>query len=299
MEKTMKQSEASSLNRKTLNTKIHRQSLCLSRNRLTIFVVLSTVLFLSPLAAENLHNQPDTTKVAAAKDHTADWGYLGVEGPSHWGMISKEYMACETGNRQSPINISTSHHNDHQLEQNELDELDFHYNTSQLHQVNNGHTIQISHVTGCHVNLNKRVYKLRQFHFHSPSEHHIEGKSFPMEMHLVHQDEADRVLVISVLMKTGATQSVLGKFWEWLPNQIGQEVSIPLELDLTEILPASSGHYTYTGSLTTPPCTEGIQWIVLKEPMQVSQEDVDQFVQIIGPNARPIQPLGERHIEDD
>ena len=120
-----------------------------------------------------------------------------------------------------------------------------------------------------------------------------------MEMHLVHQVEKGHILVIAVMMETDAIQPVLGKLWKWLPEQIGQEVSIPLELGLTDILPTNTHHYSYAGSLTTPPCTEGVQWIVLKEPMHVTQKDVDQFVQIIGHNAREIQSLHDRHIDND
>ena len=221
------------------------------------------------------------------------WDYMGIEGPEHWGMLTEKYMTCETGNRQSPINITLTHHGDHQQK------LVFHYQTSQLHEMNNGHTIQVSHVSGCRVDLNDRKYKLRQFHFHAPSEHHIEGKAFPMEMHLVHQDDTGHVLVLAVMMATDAPQPVLSKLWNWLPEQIEEEVSIPLEISLTDILPTSTHHYAYSGSLTTPPCTEGVQWIVLKEPTHVTQQDVDQFVQIIGRNARPIQPLRGRHIDND
>ena len=216
-----------------------------------------------------------------------------MENPSHWGMLAKEYRTCETGNRQSPINITMTHHGDHSQK------LEFHYQTSRLHEMNNGHTIQVSHLSGCRVDLNDRKYQLRQFHFHAPSEHHIEDTAFPMEMHLVHQDEKGHVLVIAVMMATDAPQPVLSKLWNWLPEQMRKEVSIPLEVKLTNILPTNTHHYTYSGSLTTPPCTEGVQWIVLKEPMHVTQQDVDQFVQIIGKNARPIQPLHNRHIDDD
>ena len=252
------------------------------------------LLLPSPImAAESLNNQTARTNGVTSNDQHAHWDYLGVENPSHWGMLSKEYKTCEAGDRQSPINITMTHHGDHQQK------LEFHYQTSQLHEMNNGHTIQVSHVSGCRIDLNDHKYKLRQFHFHAPSEHHIEGKAFPMEMHLVHQDEKGHVLVLAVMMETDAPQPVLSKLWKWLPAQTGQEVSIPLELSLTDILPTNTHHYTYSGSLTTPPCTEGVQWIVLKEPMHVTQQDVDQFVQIIGHNARPIQPLRDRHIDED
>jgi carbonic anhydrase len=202
-------------------------------------------------------------------------------------------MRCESGNPQSPINITMPHHGKHQQK------LVFHYQASQLHEMNNGHTIQVSHVSGCRVDLNDRKYKLRQCHFHAPSEHHIERKAFPMEMHLVHQDDTGHVLVIAVMMETDATQPVLSTLWKWLSEQTEHEVSIPLELSLSDILPTNASHYAYSGSLTTPPCTEGVQWIVPKDPMHVSQQDVDQFVHIIGQNARPIQPLRNRHVDED
>ena len=262
-------------------------------DRLPIFLVLSVTLVSPALAADMHHAHPAHPQKASTNNPHAHWDYLGVEGPNHWAMLSKEYMTCETGKRQSPINISTAHHGDHHQT------LTFHYQTSQLHEMNNGHTIQVSHVSGCRVDLNDRKYQLRQFHFHVPSEHHIEGTAFPMEMHLVHQDENGHVLVLAVMMKTDAPQPVLSNLWKWLPEQIGRDISIPLEFRLTNVLPQNTHHYSYSGSLTTPPCTEGVQWIVLKEPMHVTQQDVDRFVHIIGHNARPVQPLRNRHIDDE
>jgi carbonic anhydrase len=220
------------------------------------------------------------------------WDYLGVEGPQHWGMLTEEYRACETGNRQSPVNISMVHHGQGH------DKLVFHYETSEIHELNNGHTIQVSHLSGCRVDLNQREYQLRQFHFHAPSEHHVEGNAYPMELHLVHQDDQGHVLVVSALMEATSDHSVLGNLWDWLPHQIGKEVSVPLQVHLMDILPKNTHHFSYSGSLTTPPCTEGVQWIVLQEPISVSQQDVDRFVKIIGYNARPVQPLGQREIEE-
>ncbi len=223
----------------------------------------------------------------------AHWDYLGVEGPEHWSMLTPKYMTCETGRQQSPINITMAHHGHH------AETLEFHYQTSELHELNNGHTIQVSHTSGCNVDLNNRTYALRQFHFHEPSEHHIEGHAFPMEMHLVHQDEHGHILVIAVMLKIGADKPVLGKLWKWLPAQLGQEVSVPLNLSIADILPKNTRHFSYSGSLTTPPCTEGVQWIVLEEPILIAQHDVEQFVGIIGHNARPVQPVGNRHIEEN
>ncbi|NKB81658.1 MAG: hypothetical protein GKS05_07205 [Nitrospirales bacterium] len=236
------------------------------------FSSLSIVAFAGNASEKTEETTGSPSHISHNKHLQAHWDYMGIEGPDHWGLLSKEYIACETGNRQSPINLTITHHGDHHRK------LVFHYQTSQLHVMNNGHTIQVSHVSGCRVDLNNRKYKLRQFHFHAPSEHHIEGKAFPMEMHLVHQDETGHVLVLAIMMKTSATQPVLSKLWKWLPEQRSQEVSIPLELSLADILPPSTHYHAYSGSLTTPPCTEGVQWIVLKDPMAVTQEDIDQFV---------------------
>jgi len=216
-----------------------------------------------------------------------------VEGPSHWGMLSPQYMICETGRKQSPINITMAHHGNHQ------EKLVFHYQTSTLHEMIIGHTIQVSHTPGSNVDLNNRTYKLRQFHFHEPSEHHIDGKAFPMEMHLVHQDERGHILVIAVMMEIGVEEPVFEMLWQRLPEQIGQETSVPLKnISLADILPTDKHHFSYSGSLTTPPCTEGVLWIVMEKPLPISQKDVEHFVRVIGHNARPIQALQGRNIEE-
>ncbi|MDT7044033.1 carbonic anhydrase [Candidatus Nitronereus thalassa] len=258
-----------------------------------LLILMSFGLEIGPSQAgqEIPQSKPHSGTLGHRPTLTAQWKYLGVEGPEHWSMLTPEYRTCEEGRQQSPINITMTHHG------HAPETLEFHYQTSELHELNNGHTIQVSHTSGCHVNLNHRRYQLRQFHFHAPSEHHIEGKTFPMEMHLVHQDTQGHVLVIAIMLKIGAEEPVLQNLWTWLPKQIGQEVSIPLSLSIADILPKHTRHFSYSGSLTTPPCTEGIQWIVLEGPILISQKDVDQFVDIIGHNARPIQPLGNRHID--
>lgn len=245
------------------------------------------------LAEPMVMSQSPERSTPAHSSSMAHWDYLGVEGPAHWGMLTPQYMTCETGRQQSPINITMAQHDDH------AEELLFQYRTSEIHELNNGHTIQVSHVSGCRVDLNQRPYKLRQFHFHAPSEHHINGKAFPMEMHLVHQDERGHILVIAVMMIVGRDEPILGRLWKWLPAQIGQEVAVQLNIRLGDILPTHTKHFSYSGSLTTPPCTEGVQWIVLEDPIAIAQGDVDQFVRIIGLNARPIQPRQQRTIREN
>ena len=243
--------------------------------------------------ANPVDSQDKRPHPSSEQNMQAHWDYMGIEGPKHWGMLTQEYMTCETGHRQSPINISMAKHGQHHST------LVFRYHPSHIHEMNNGHTIQVSHVSGCEADLNDHTYKLRQFHFHAPSEHHIDGKSFPMEMHLVHQDEKGQVLVVAVMMEADLGEPVLEKLWNWLPAQMGKEVSLPLKLSISDILPADTHHYSYSGSLTTPPCTEGVKWIVLKKPMHIAKADVDKFVEIIGHNARPIQPRGDRQIEEE
>lgn len=262
---------------------------------LSFSIFLLLWLLSVPLRAQERtpDSQQDPLSQSPETNLPAHWAYMGIEGPAHWSMLSKEFMICETGTRQSPINITMT-----QLNYNQ-EKLIFHYETSELHELNNGHTIQVSHVSGCRVDLNERAYKLRQFHFHAPSEHHINGEGFPMEMHLVHQDSQGRVLVLAVMLEADRDRPVLTKLWNWLPDQIGKEVSIPLEFRLSDILPPNTHHYSYSGSLTTPPCTEGVQWIVLKDPIHIARQDVDRFVEIIGENARPIQRIGDREIAED
>lgn len=223
----------------------------------------------------------------------AHWSYMGIEGPRHWAMLTPAYRTCEAGDRQSPINIDMV-----QPAQGHA-AIEFRYATSRVFQVNNGHTIQVSHASGCSIGLGDEAYLLRQFHFHAPSEHHIRGTAFPMEMHLVHQDAKGRVVVVAVPMKTGAKTPALRALWDWLPDQIGKKVSLPLDLDIGVLLPKNPHYFSYSGSLTTPPCTEGVRWIVLQEPIEISEEDVSRFVAIIGYNARPVQPLGGREIYDN
>ena len=263
--------------------------------RASIFGVVLAVLCVPLMVYAQDHSmspkEGSSHKTNASKTSRSHWEYKGIAGPQHWGLLTKEYATCETGGKQSPINIQTKNLPSHQ------ETLKFNYRTSELHEMNNGHTIQISHKSGCNVALNNRTYKLRQFHFHEPSEHHIDGNIFPMEMHFVHQDEDGKILVIAAMMEVGPEHPALKKIWKWLPAQIGKESSFPINANLREILPENTQHYTYSGSLTTPPCSEGVQWLVLTEPIKVSEESLKKFSAIIGPNARPVQPLGDRHIE--
>ena len=235
-------------------------------------------------------------------DHTSEadhWGYEGVEGPAHWALLDSSYTVCETGREQSPINIVVSRDGEGQ------EELEFHYRPTRLRLQNNGHTIQVNYQGGSSLQLNSREYKLRQFHFHDPSEHHIDGKVYPMEMHLVHQDKKGHLLVVAVLLTFGRENAAFARVGEWMQQHTGQrlpsageQVATDLTFDLMDVLPSDTNHYSYHGSLTTPPCSEGVRWIVLKTPIEISKEQATRFVATIGVNARPVQPDGERNPQE-
>lgn len=229
---------------------------------------------------------------AAESDGSPHWSYDGPEGVEHWGMVSPAYMACESGSHQSPINITMAEHTGTQ------EQLVFRYQSAALHAVDNGHTIQVAVPLGSELQMNGQTYNLRQFHFHGPSEHHVAGRTFPMELHLVHQDGKGYILVVAVLIEVGVSNRALVDLWQKLPSHAGEQgPTHPLKPH--DLLLASLHHFSYQGSLTTPPCTEGVQWIVLRDPSTLSSQQVAQFVLIVGRNVRPVQPFHERQVSEE
>ncbi len=284
----------------------HTWRLIGSMNKIGIAFLVGTFAFWSlPLATTDAREKnPGAGESRSAQGETKGgnnhWDYEGVEGPGHWAMLEPSYMACETGRQQSPINIEMPQHEEKQ------EELSFHYQPTPLRVLNNGHTIQVNYQEGSYLRLNGKSYKLRQFHFHDPSEHHIDGKTYPMEMHLVHQDDAGHTLVVGLLLAFGKENQVFARAGDFLEEHTGHrlsskvgEVSIDAPINVMDLLPSNTHHFSYHGSLTTPPCSEGVQWIILKTPIEVSKVQAERFITTIGPNARPIQPLGEREILED
>jgi carbonic anhydrase len=217
------------------------------------------------------------------------WTYYGEEGMDHWGMLSHSYMTCETGSHQSPVDITMS--SEHQAPAR----LQFHYRTADLQAMHNGHSIQVRVSSGNELHVNGRTYQLMQFHFHEPSEHHIEGKSSPFEIHLVHRDRAGHIVVVSLLAELGPGHPVVSTLWSSLPMYAGESAP-SRQLELSTLIPNNLHHFAYHGSLTTPPCTEGVQWIVMKEKISIAQAQIDQFVALVGHNARAIQPIHDRRV---
>lgn len=284
----------------------HTRRLIASLNKIGIAIFVGTFPFWAPPlamtdASEKSPGAGESRSVQGEPKGASDhWGYEGVEGPGHWAMLQPSYMTCEAGRQQSPINIEMPRHGENQ------EDLSFHYQPTTLTVRNNGHTIQVNYHDGSFLRLNRQSYKLRQFHFHDPSEHHIDGKTYPMEMHLVHQDDGGHTLVLGILLAFGKENQVLASTGDWLEEQTGHrlpskegEVFTDVPFNLMDLLPSNTHHFSYHGSLTTPPCSEGVQWIILKTPIEISKVQGERFITTIGPNARPLQPLGEREILEE
>lgn len=223
----------------------------------------------------------------------AHWGYTGEAGPAHWGDLSPEFAACKEGKSQTPIDITGAVDVDQPA-------INFNYGEVDVNVINNGHAIQANYETGSSIEVAGRTYKLIQFHFHNPSENVIDGKYFPIEAHLVHKSDDGHLAVIAVMFDEGAANPVVETVWHYMPAQANSETSAPNEtVNVMDMLPESKAYYGFDGSLTTPPCTEGVKWIVLKTPMTVSPEQVLKFQHIMQvQNNRPLQALNGRTITE-
>jgi carbonic anhydrase len=220
------------------------------------------------------------------------WYYSGDRGPSEWGALSPTTASCERGTHQSPVNIKTPH------QAKRDDGLLVHYEPAPGRIVNARHTIEVMSQAGGTLEVSGRVYTLEEFHFHEPSEHQLNGLIYPMEVHLVHRDRSGHLVVVAVLMDHGSETPNFAAVWEQIPAALQAEAREIL-FNAQDLLPDNLHHYAYDGSLTTPPCTEGVHWIVLKEPIPITDAHLQRFVSLVGHNARPVQPLNEREIEEE
>ena len=225
----------------------------------------------------------------AGADPHAHWGYNGNAGPAAWGGLKPEFSMCSSGQRQSPIDIRGGLSVD-------LDAVRFDYQPSRFGVIDNGHTVQVNLAGGNSIEIGGKRFELVQFHFHRPSEERIDGRQFEMSVHLVHKDEQGRLAVVALLLEKGQPQAVVQKVWNNLPLEKGEEMAARAPVDLTELLPADRRYYTYMGSLTTPPCSEGVQWIVMRQPVTVTPEQIEIFARIYPMNSRPVQQVAGRRI---
>lgn len=220
------------------------------------------------------------------------WGYAGEGAPENWARLRPEYATCGNGKRQSPIDIRGGIRVD-------LEPIRFDYRPSAFTVIDNGHTIQVNVGEGSGFTLTGRNYQLVQFHFHRPAEERINGKSYEMVAHLVHREADGSLAVLAVLLERGMENPVIQTIWNHMPLEVGQEVSPPeVALDLAKLLPEKREYYAYMGSLTTPPCTENVLWLVLKQPVAVSPEQIGIFSRLYPYNARPVQPANDRLIKE-
>jgi carbonic anhydrase len=241
-------------------------------------------------------------RAAAKKTPAADsghggevhWSYQGEGGPQAWGKLKPEFNLCALGTRQSPINIQ-----DGGTLMGPAEPIQFSYTPSNGTVVNNGHTIQVDVAGENSITVRGTSYRLAQFHFHTPSEEQVNGKRFAMVAHLVHKSDMGQLAVVAVLMEVGGVNTLIDKVWTYMPLDTGDKVNMPRDmLDLNELLPADQRYYQFMGSLTTPPCTEGVLWMVLKEPVKISKLQYRLFSQLYPNNARPVQPVNGRPVRD-
>ncbi len=222
----------------------------------------------------------------------AHWDYEGKNGPQNWGKLSPEFAACGTGKYQSPIDIKEGI-------RLSLEPVEFDYKPSLLRILDNGHTVQVNYAAGSSITVNGEKYNLVQFHFHKPSEERIGGKVFDMVVHLVHKNVIGQLAIVAVMLRNGAPNALIQTLWTHLPLQPGKEGGRrDVKIDASQLLPAERSYYTFAGSLTTPPCTEGVLWLVMKNPMQVSRSQISAFGHLYEANARPVQPTNRRLIKE-
>lgn len=243
----------------------------------------------APLACALLLGSPWLCTAAFAT--SGHWEYSGEAGPDHWAKLTPEFSQC-AGSKQSPVDLTT-------LVDTELAPLQFHYPPGGLAVLNNGHTIQINYARGSSLQLDGMSYELKQFHFHAPSENLIQGKSYPLEAHLVHANAKGELAVVAVMFEVAQPNPTLTEAWAHLPTKAGEREVLKTPLAAEPLLPADRGYYSFTGSLTTPPCTEGVRWLVMKQPMTLSQAQLDAFKAVMHhANNRPVQPLNGRQVQE-
>jgi carbonic anhydrase len=228
-----------------------------------------------------------------AASHPPHWTYSAdTDGPSHWAELDPAFEACDKGMNQSPIDI-------HNAMPTRMAPLEFNYGTeSPVVLVNNGHTVQVNIPAGSSLNWGEDAYTLLQFHFHTPSEEALNGKRTPMEIHFVHRNASGGLAVVAALIQTGKANAAAAPLFAHLPRA-GESITVDqLVLNLSALLPAKRAYYAYDGSLTTPPCSEAVRWLVLKNPIYFSADQVQAFRAMIGENARPLQSLNGRMVRE-
>ena len=277
----------------------------MKKRLLSAGIGLLTLLILScgPKAKETTAESSDSIKSPSASARPVHWGYAGSNGPGAWATLTPVYALCGEGQNQSPINVIKT-----EVKGGATWKLDYKSTSLRIAHtehmddiIDNGHTIQITVDEGSTFTFSGKTYNLKQFHFHTPSEHTLDGQHAPMEMHMVHQSDDGSLAVVGVFFQEGQTPNEnFSKIISNLPGTKGEAKHITdVNLELKVHLPKDNYAYHYVGSLTTPPCSEGVQWLVLRDPVLLTKEQIGAFSSRIGPNNRPTQALNARTINLD
>lgn len=256
----------------------------------SVFVFLTMSVCASAAPASAPQTMPEVKKETSTS--SPHWSYEGDTGPEHWGSLDPSFAACANGTEQSPIDIELKNVKVNKT----VGKIRINYKPTAFTIMNNGHTIQANDASGSNsIIVDGEKYKLIQMHFHKPSEHEINGENFMMEGHLVHKNKTGNLAVLGFLIKAGNENEQLAEMWAKLPRQETEsDIALDNLIDLVQLLPNDNKVFRYSGSLTTPPCTEGVKWAVLKKPIKMSQEQIDTFGTIFPHNNRPVQPINDR-----
>lgn len=263
------------------------------KNNIFTRLIIGTVLLFMTACTSATQNLPEKKYSNNSVTH---WSYNGDTGPEHWGRIDFAFSACADGTEQSPIDIELTNG---QINKS-LTEIKINYSPTAFTLMNNGHTIQANDATGRNnIIVKDEEYILMQMHFHKPSEHQFNGNNFEMEGHLVHQNKEGKLAVLGFLINAGNENKELEKIWSTLPQEkTEKDVILDKTINLENLLPKERKLFSYSGSLTTPPCSEEVKWFVLEQPIELSKEQINAFGSIFPHNSRPIQPLNERTVSE-
>ncbi len=220
------------------------------------------------------------------------WTYAGEEGPAHWGKLDSAYELCGTGTNQSPIDVESPKGQD-------LTNIAFHYQPSEVNILNNGHTVQVNYDGGSYMELDGVHYDVAQFHYHTPSEHALDGKLFAAELHVVHKNADGNLAVVGILFDEGAQNDAIQPFIDNLPAEKSEVKDAGITINAADLLPVVQTTYRYSGSLTTPPCSEGVNWLVMTTPVELSAEQLEMLDVLFEDNNRPLQDLNDRLLVED
>lgn len=223
--------------------------------------------------------------------HGTHWSYEGDSGPDNWSKINTDWAKCGNGTRQSPIDVRDGMKVD-------LEQISFDYKPSAFNVIDNGHTIVVTVGGGNYLTVQNRMYELVQFHFHRPSEERINGKGFEMVVHLVHKDLQGKIAMLAILLERGKAQETIQTVWNNLPLEKQELVTPSIVLDPAQLLPERRDYITYMGSMTEPPCAEGVLWLIMKQPQQASPAQMALFSRLYPFNARPVQATSGRTIKE-